>query len=299
MKGTAQAFALHAAAVTKVRAKMRTDRIDGAKPSLGGAKDHDVLSHRAHRLHRADGQLSGRQQAKPADGIGTRTRREFDGGHDGGSDHGDRSLKMVSMETILGVVNPGDRDMDASESIPFATRDELEKWLKSHHASKRELWVRIFKKESGTPSVTWNDCVVVAIAWGWIDGQRKSLDDVSFVQRLTPRRAKSNWSKKNCEHAERLIAEGRMQPSGLVHVEAAQKDGRWEQAYAGSAEMVIPDDFLAAVKKNPAAKKFFAGLDRRNLYAIYHRVATAKRPETRQKRIAAIVAQLAEGKAFH
>jgi uncharacterized protein YdeI (YjbR/CyaY-like superfamily) len=185
------------------------------------------------------------------------------------------------------------------EARPFETAAQLEQWLKSNHATKRELWVRIFKKESGTPTVTWNDCVVAAIAWGWIDGQRKALDEVSFLQRLTPRRAKSNWSKRNCEHAERLIAEGRMQPSGLALVEAARQDGRWEQAYSGSSEMVIPEDFLEELHKNRAAKKFFATLDRRNLYVIYHRLQTAKRPETRKKRIAAMLAELARGKAFH
>src|SRR6187551_1246912 len=139
----------------------------------------------------------------------------------------------------------------------FETPRQLEQWLKKNHATAPELWVRMFKKGSGTPSVTWDDCVVAALSWGWIDSQKRTLDEVSFLQRLTPRRAKSNWSKRNCEHAERLIAEGRMQPSGLLHVEAARKDGRWEQAYAGSAEMVIPDDFLKELKKVPAAQKFF------------------------------------------
>jgi uncharacterized protein YdeI (YjbR/CyaY-like superfamily) len=184
-------------------------------------------------------------------------------------------------------------------SRSFETREALEQWLKQHHASERELWVRIFKKDSGKPSVTWGDCVVAAIAWGWIDGLKKALDAESFLQRLTPRRAGSNWSKKNCEHAERLIAEGRMQPSGLVHVEAARQDGRWGQAYAGSAEMVIPDDFLQELQKVPAAKQFYETLDRRNLFAIYHRLQTAKRAETRQKRMQAMIAQLAAGKAFH
>ena len=187
----------------------------------------------------------------------------------------------------------------SSDARAFETPRELETWLKSNHESQRELWVRIFKKESGTPTVTWKDCVVVAIAWGWIDGQKRSLDEVSYLQRLTPRRARSNWSKTNCEHAERLIAEGRMQPSGLGHVEAARQDGRWEKAYSGSAAMVIPDDFLDELRKNPAAKKFYATLDRRNRYVIYHRLQTAKRPETRTKRIATMLADLARGKAFH
>lgn len=181
----------------------------------------------------------------------------------------------------------------------FETPRELERWLQSNHESKRELWVRIFKKASGAPTVTWNDCVVVAIAWGWIDGQKSALDEISFLQRLTPRRARSNWSKRNCEHAERLLDEGRMQPSGLAHVEAARQDGRWANAYSGSAAMVIPDDFPEELRKNPAAKKFYATLDRRNLFAIYHRLQTAKRPETRTKRIAAMLADLARGRVFH
>jgi uncharacterized protein YdeI (YjbR/CyaY-like superfamily) len=185
------------------------------------------------------------------------------------------------------------------ESRSFETPLALEKWLRAHHQTEQELWVRIFKKDSGMPSVTWNDCVVAALAWGWIDGQKKSLDAASFLQRLTPRRPRSNWSQKNCEHAERLIAEGRMQAAGLAHVEAARQDGRWQQAYAGSAGMVIPEDFLAELHKVPAAKRFFATLDRKNLFSIYHRVHTAKLPATRTKRITDIIAKLARGELFH
>lgn len=119
------------------------------------------------------------------------------------------------------------------------------------------------------------------------------------LQRLTPRRPKSAWSKKNCEHAERLIAEGRMQLPGLAHVQAARQDGRWEQACCGSADMVIPDDFLEALHRTPAAEPFFATLDRRDLYVIYHRIQTAKRLETRKKRIADMVSQLERGDTFH
>ncbi|QRK12929.1 YdeI/OmpD-associated family protein [Archangium violaceum] len=189
--------------------------------------------------------------------------------------------------------------MHPPEARSFETVDQLESWLKANHETRRELWVRIFKKDSGTPTVTWNDCVVAAIAWGWIDGQRKSLDEVSFLQRLTPRRPRSDWSKRNREHAERLVAEGRMRPPGLAHVQAAREDGRWEQAYSGSSEVVVPDDFLEELRKTPAARRFFETLDRRNLYVIYRRLQTAKRLETRKKRIADMVAQLARGKAFH
>lgn len=121
------------------------------------------------------------------------------------------------------------------------TPEQLHAWLRENHASEPELWVRIFKKATGEPSVTWDDCVVAAITWGWIDGQRNALDDTSFLQRLTPRRARSNWSQKNVQHAERLIAQGHMQAAGLAQAEAARSDGRWASAYAGSASMVMPE----------------------------------------------------------
>lgn len=185
------------------------------------------------------------------------------------------------------------------ETRAFESGEQLEAWLASNHDTATELWVQVFKKASGQASVTWDDCVVAAIAWGWIDGQKRSLDAAAYLQRLTPRRPRSNWSKRNCTHAERLIAEGRMQPAGLVHVEAAREDGRWEQAYAGSADMVIPEDFLVELKKDPVASRFFETLDRRNLFVIYHRLQTAKRPETRRRRIAAFVAQLAREERFY
>lgn len=191
--------------------------------------------------------------------------------------------------------------MSDIERRPSAFRDarELGDWLAEHHRSERELWVRIFKAGSGVPSVTWSDCVVESIRFGWIDGQKRPLDEVSFLQRLTPRKPKSNWSTKNREHVDRLIAEGRMTPVGLAHVEAAKADGRWENAYAGSAAMVIPQDFLEALETRPAAKAFFETLDRKNLYPIYYRLQTAKRPETRAKRMAQILAQLDCGERFH
>lgn len=183
--------------------------------------------------------------------------------------------------------------MTPTEYLPFATPQHLSDWMAVNHATARELWVQLHKKQSGTPSVTWEDCVVTALAWGWIDGQRQSLDDVSYLQRLSPRKARSNWSKKNCDHVERLIAEGRMQPAGLAHVEAARQDGRWDAAYAGSSDMVIPDDFLQALDENPDAKAFYDTLNRANLFSIYFRLHNAKRPETRDKRMKAILEKLA------
>jgi uncharacterized protein YdeI (YjbR/CyaY-like superfamily) len=184
-------------------------------------------------------------------------------------------------------------------SMAFRDARELGDWLAQHHHSSGELWVQIFKAGSGRPSVTWTDCVVEAIRFGWIDGQKQPLDAASFLQRLTPRKPKSNWSTKNREHATRLIAEGRMTPAGLAHVNAAKADGRWEGAYAGSAAMVIPQDFLDALETMPGAKAFFETLDRKNLYPIYYRLQTAKRPETRAKRMAQILAQLERGERFH
>ena len=159
--------------------------------------------------------------------------------------------------------------------------------------------MRIYKKGSDVPSVTWTDCVVEALAYGWIDGQKASLDDRAYLQRLTPRRSGSSWSKTNREHAERLISEGRMTPDGLAQVEAAKGDGRWDGAYAGQADMAIPQDFLDALEALPEAKAFFATLDRKNLYPIYYRLHTAKRPETRAKRMQAMLDQLARRERFH
>lgn len=185
------------------------------------------------------------------------------------------------------------------KSIAFQDAAGLGEWLVSHHQRSSELWVHIFRAGSGRRSVTWTDCVIEAIRFGWIDGQKLPLDETSFLQRLTPRKPKSNWSAKNREHAMKLIAEGRMTPAGLVHVEAAKADGRWESAYAGSATMTIPQDFLDALETMPAAKAFFLTLDRKNLYSIYYRLHTAKRPETRAKRLAQILAQLDRGERFH
>nr|WP_315494418.1 YdeI/OmpD-associated family protein [uncultured Rhodoferax sp.] len=179
----------------------------------------------------------------------------------------------------------------------FEAPEYLHAWLQANHASETELWVRIYKKGTGLPSVTWDDCVVACIAWGWIDGVRNALDDTSFLQRLTPRRARSNWSQKNVQHAERLIEQGRMQAAGLAQVEAARSDGRWATAYAGSATMVIPEDFLAALQQDPAAQAFYATLKRQHLFTIYHRLHSAKRTETREKRMAEMLAKLGRGES--
>ncbi|MBK7916599.1 MAG: YdeI/OmpD-associated family protein [Chloroflexi bacterium] len=165
-------------------------------------------------------------------------------------------------------------------------------WLAQNHDAEPEVWLKIYKKGSGQKSIDWNGAVIEALCWGWIDGVKKSLDDQAYLQRFTPRRPGSNWSKRNREHVERLIAEGRMQEPGLIHVRAAQADGRWQAAYAPSSEMTMPEDFMAALEERPFAKSFFETLNRQNRYAIAYRLQTAKKPETRQKRFDSFLAML-------
>jgi uncharacterized protein YdeI (YjbR/CyaY-like superfamily) len=169
--------------------------------------------------------------------------------------------------------------------MPFETSKDFGRWLRVNHTSESELWVKIFKKKTGIPSVTWDDVVIESLCWGWIDSVKKSFDDQAYLQRITPRKARSNWSKRNREHAERLISEGRMTESGLVHISAAKADGRWEKAYTAS-EIKMPADFLAALESKPKAKQFFETLNKASRSAIAHELTSAKKPETRQRRFA-------------
>ncbi len=181
---------------------------------------------------------------------------------------------------------------DPSRILTFASPKDFCQWLEVNHASETELWVKIFKIKSGIQSVTWDDVVTEALCWGWIDGVKKSFDNQSYLQRVTPRKARSNWSKRNREHVERLIKEGSMMESGLVHVRAAQADGRWENAYVAS-EMKVPEDFLAALDSKPKAKQFFETLTKSSQYVIAYGLASAKKPETRLRRFAKFINMLA------
>ncbi|MEW5057217.1 MAG: YdeI/OmpD-associated family protein [Cycloclasticus sp.] len=172
---------------------------------------------------------------------------------------------------------------DLARIMTFASPKDLDRWLKVNHAIESELWVKIFKKKTGIASVTWDDVVIEALCWGWIDGVKKSIDDQAYLQRVTPRRVRSNWSKRNRKHVERLLNEGRMMESGLVHVRAAKADGRWENAYAAS-EMKVPADFLATLESKPEAKHFFETLTKSSHYVIAYGLTSAKKPETRQRR---------------
>jgi len=174
-------------------------------------------------------------------------------------------------------------DPKPSQIIAFEHPNDLGQWLNNHHKSENELWVKIFKKGSGIASVTWDDVVVEALCWGWIDGVKKSVDEEAYLQRITPRKAKSGWSKRNRAHVERLITEGRMKQAGLLQVEAAKADGRWENAYTAS-EMEVPSDFIDALDHQPKAKAFYESLTKSNRYVIAHGLLSAKKPETRQRR---------------
>lgn len=180
----------------------------------------------------------------------------------------------------------------------FRTQKEFEQWLAKNHSTAAEVWIKMHKKGTGLASINWTEAVEAALCWGWIDGIRKSFDDTSFLQRLTPRRPKSIWSHINTQHVERLIAEGRMQPSGQVHVDAAKADGRWDRAYAPQRSIEVPPDLEAAIRKNKKALVTFGTLNKSNLFALAFRAGSAKRPETRQLRIREFVALLARGETL-
>jgi uncharacterized protein YdeI (YjbR/CyaY-like superfamily) len=181
----------------------------------------------------------------------------------------------------------------------FRDRQAWERWLRAHHATSDGAWLQLAKVGAGEPGLSYAEALEVALCWGWIDGQKKGLDAQSWLQRFTPRRARSLWSKINRAKAEALIADGRMQPAGLAEVERARRDGRWDEAYDGARASVVPPDLQAAFDANRRAADFFATLDGANRYAVLWRVQTAKRPETRAKRIATLVDMLARGEKIH
>ena len=183
-------------------------------------------------------------------------------------------------------------EVDPAKMMTFASSEELSEWLKANHATESELWVKVFKKKSKIQSVSWNDIVVETLRWGWIDGVKKSLNEQAYLQRITPRKARSSWSKRNTEHVERLIKENRMEEPGLVHVRAAKADGRWENAYLPPSEAEVPADFVAALENRPKAKQFFQTLNKSSKYAITYGLTTAKKPETRQRRFDKFVGML-------
>jgi uncharacterized protein YdeI (YjbR/CyaY-like superfamily) len=181
----------------------------------------------------------------------------------------------------------------------FKTAAEFRSWLADNYTDQTGIWLRFYKKASGTPSINYSEALDEALCYGWIDGQVKKYDESSYLQRFTPRRQRSIWSKRNTKHAERLIAAGRMQPAGLAEVETAKEDGRWDKAYDSPGNITMPEDFLQELSKNPKAEAFFKSLNKTNAYAIAWRLQTAKRPETREKWKQTILSMMAEGKKFH
>jgi len=189
--------------------------------------------------------------------------------------------------------------MGILEQLSFASPIEFRNWLKKNHNQSSGIWLRIKKISAGTPTVTYAEALDEALCFGWIDGQKKSYDSRSWLQKFTPRKSGSRWSKKNTEHAERLIKAKKMTPSGLREVNAAKSDGRWKSAYDSFSSAKVPDDFLKELAKNKKAKEFFETLNKTNLYSIAYRLQTAKKAETREKRIKAIIKMLENGEKFH
>ncbi len=192
--------------------------------------------------------------------------------------------------------------MDVRAGLPvigFASAQEWEAWLDGNHADARGLWIKIGKVGRGSPSVTYDEALDVALCFGWIDGQKGAFDDAHWLQKFTPRGPRSKWSKRNRQKASALIDQGRMHPAGLAQVERARQDGRWDAAYEGSSAATVPDDLQRALDADPKALEKFETLNSRNRYAILYRVQDAKRAETRARRIEKFVVMLHEGRTLY
>jgi uncharacterized protein YdeI (YjbR/CyaY-like superfamily) len=183
--------------------------------------------------------------------------------------------------------------------LDFPDRAAWADWLDAEHEVSRGVWLKIAKRASGVATVTHPEALEEALCYGWIDGQLAPHDEVFFLRRFTPRGPRSKWSQINRTKATKLIEDGNMKPAGLAEVEAAKQDGRWDAAYAPQSSQAIPEDFQRALDENPAAKEFFATLRGTRRYSFLYRIADAKRPETRQRRIKQFVAMLAEGKTHY
>ena len=184
-------------------------------------------------------------------------------------------------------------------TLRFATKASWQRWLGTHHASSAGIWMELAKIGSDVKSLSYAEAIEVAICYGWIDGQKAAADEQVWLQKFTPRRRRSRWSRINRDRAEALISVGLMAPAGMAEVERARRDGRWDAAYEGQATSEVPDDLAAALAANPGASDFFAALDSRNRYAILYRVQGAKKPETRARRIETFVEMLANRQKIH
>lgn len=183
--------------------------------------------------------------------------------------------------------------------LPFPTIEDFEKWLSENHAVSDGIWMQFYKKDSGVKTIVYAEALDVALCYGWIDSQANKYDELSYIQKFTPRRKKSMWSKRNREHIDRLEKEGRMQAPGWKEIEAAKADGRWDQAYDSPANITIPEDFMTELARDPAAQAFFETLNKTNSYYIAFQLQTAKKPETRERRMKSILEKLAKGEKFY
>jgi len=188
---------------------------------------------------------------------------------------------------------------DSLPVISFESSAAWESWLEAEHASSPGVWLKIAKKGRGSATVSYADALTAALCFGWIDGQKGRLDDDYWLQRFTPRKPGSRWSRVNTDKAAELITAGRMRPDGLAEVERAKADGRWAAAYESQATMAVPDDLAAELARNEPAREFFETLNSVNRYAVLYRITSAQRPETRARRIAKYVAMLAEHKKIY
>ncbi|MEU6226956.1 YdeI/OmpD-associated family protein [Streptomyces sp. NPDC047042] len=185
------------------------------------------------------------------------------------------------------------------ESISFDSAEDFEAWLAENHDTPAGIWLRLRKKSPGVEALTYAQALDVALCYGWIDGQKAALDDQWWLQRFTPRRPRSKWSKVNRNKVAALIEQGRMRPPGLAEIDRAKADGRWDAAYDSPRNATVPPDLAAALAANPAAAEFFATLNSQNRFAILHRVQEAKRAETRVRRIEKFVAMLEKGETLY
>jgi uncharacterized protein YdeI (YjbR/CyaY-like superfamily) len=183
--------------------------------------------------------------------------------------------------------------------LGFGSAADWEAWLESEHVTSDGIWLKLGKKTAPDPSVSYAEALEVALCFGWIDGQKRSFDGHYWLQRFTPRKPGSKWSKINTEKADALIAAGRMRPAGQLQADKARADGRWDAAYAGQRTSTVPDDLRAALDANPTAAEFFVTISSVNRYAILYRIGSVKRPETRARKIAQYVQMLAEHKTIH
>jgi uncharacterized protein YdeI (YjbR/CyaY-like superfamily) len=181
----------------------------------------------------------------------------------------------------------------------FATQEAWERWLERNHTSARDIWIQIAKKDSDVRTLTYPEAVISALCYGWIDSQGRSGGEKVALQRFSPRGKRSRWSRINREHALRLIEEGRMKPAGMRAIEQAKANGEWDAAYEPPSTSTVPDDLARALKRNKRAGAFFADLNGQNRYAILHRLAAAKKPETRARRIEKFVDMLEKGETIY